>query len=40
MAGTKPKPKPATPDVQPCEQCGGTECGTARIPVCCGDCTH
>jgi hypothetical protein len=26
--------------LDPCENCGGQECGTARIPVCCADCTH
>jgi hypothetical protein len=30
-------PKPADPA---CENCGGVKCGTARIPVCCGNCTH
>jgi hypothetical protein len=34
------KAKPATPEGQPCEKCGVVECGTARIPVCCGSCTH
>jgi hypothetical protein len=24
----------------PCEACGGVECGTYRVPVCCGSCTH
>jgi hypothetical protein len=29
-----------TPAGQPCESCGGVECGTARVPVCCDSCTH
>jgi hypothetical protein len=24
----------------PCESCGGAECGTGRIPVCCDACSH
>lgn len=23
-----------------CAECGGVECDTLRVPVCCGDCTH
>jgi len=26
--------------LDPCRKCGGTECGTARIPVCCDSCSH
>jgi hypothetical protein len=33
------KPK-KTPAGEPCEACGGVECGTARVPVCCESCTH
>jgi hypothetical protein len=32
--------KKKTPDGEPCEKCGSAECSTARIPVCCADCTH
>jgi hypothetical protein len=23
-----------------CAACQGVECGTVRVPVCCGECTH
>lgn len=26
--------------LDPCPGCNGTECGTPRIPVCCGNCQH
>ena len=26
--------------LQACTECGGVECGTVRIPVCCGSCSH
>ena len=26
--------------LDPCEACGGVECGTLRIQVCCEACTH
>jgi hypothetical protein len=32
------KKKTATGD--PCEACGGVECGTPRVLVCCEGCTH
>ena len=36
LAGGRPaKPKPAE-----CAECGATECGTPRVPVCCGACGH
>jgi hypothetical protein len=32
--------KKKTPAGQPCEECGGVECGTSRVPVCCSECSH
>jgi hypothetical protein len=26
--------------LDPCGECGGVECGIARVPVCCDSCTH
>jgi hypothetical protein len=26
--------------LDPCKACGGVECGSSRIPVCCDGCTH
>jgi hypothetical protein len=26
--------------LDPCESCGGVECGSARVPLCCESCTH
>ncbi len=26
--------------LDPCTSCGGVECGTPRVPVCCTSCTH
>ena len=26
--------------LDPCPQCNGAECGTARVPVCCEACGH
>jgi hypothetical protein len=26
--------------LDPCKECGGVECGTPRIPVCCENCGH
>jgi hypothetical protein len=26
--------------LEPCKECGGVECGTSRIGICCTDCTH
>jgi hypothetical protein len=36
----KGKEKPQGQGLEPCGTCAGVECGTARIPVCCADCTH
>jgi hypothetical protein len=36
----KGKDKPQGTALEPCKVCGGTECGTPRIPVCCTDCGH
>jgi hypothetical protein len=32
--------KKKTPTGEPCETCGGVECGSSRVPVCCDSCTH
>ncbi len=34
------KDKPRGQALEPCPECGGTECGTPRIPVCCEACGH
>jgi hypothetical protein len=34
------EPAPAFRAEDECGNCGGVECGTGRVPVCCGDCTH
>jgi hypothetical protein len=34
------KEKPAGQGLPPCPECGGTECRTSRIPVCCEACGH
>jgi hypothetical protein len=34
------KDKPAGQGLDPCPECGGVECGTARIPICCEVCGH
>ncbi len=34
------KEKPQGTGLDPCKVCGGTECGTSRIVICCTDCTH
>jgi hypothetical protein len=26
--------------LDPCKECGGVECGTGRIVICCTGCTH
>lgn len=36
----KGKDKAQGKQLEPCEACNGVECGTPRIPVCCGSCTH
>jgi len=37
---SKGKEKPAGTGLDPCKTCGGFECGTGRIPVCCEACGH
>jgi hypothetical protein len=32
--------RPVKPAAAECGECGGIECGTPRIPVCCEACTH
>jgi hypothetical protein len=39
MAKGKSK-EPVLPPGPECEACGGRECGTPRVPVCCENCTH
>ena len=34
------KDKAAGRGLDPCPECGGTECGTPPDPVCCGSCGH
>jgi len=33
-------PGPFLPPCPECEACGGQECGTPRVAVCCEACTH
>ncbi len=44
MATRKPRPAVAGNEtalpLAPCGHCGGADCGTPRIPVCCTSCTH
>jgi hypothetical protein len=34
------KTKPQGTGLDPCPECGGTECGTPRIAKCCENCGH
>ena len=36
----KGKEKPRGTGLEPCPECGGVECGTSRVPVCCENCGH
>jgi len=36
----KAKEKPQGRGLDPCPECGGTECGTPRIVKCCETCGH
>lgn len=33
-------PRDTTVLLPPCPECGGVECHTPRIPVCCENCGH
>jgi hypothetical protein len=34
------KPKQQGQGLAPCPECGGVECGSGRVPVCCEACGH
>jgi hypothetical protein len=40
MAAKKPRTDSTVLHDDPCGECGGRECGTPRVPVCCESCTH
>jgi hypothetical protein len=39
-AMVRKQPRDTTQPAGPGGECGGTECGSARVPVCCQACTH
>jgi hypothetical protein len=40
MAAKKPPRDPSQLRERPCAECGGIECGSSRVPVCCAECDH
>jgi hypothetical protein len=40
MARKQAAARDTTALLPPCEICGGVECGTPRVPVCCEACSH
>jgi len=40
MARKQAEARDAAVPAPECGACGGVECGTPRVPVCCEGCTH